>query len=437
MLTIRPWVAIGRRGAQRCLPWAALVLTTACREAATAYGPDAASARTHFDALASAWEQRFTHVVRTPKFLNARMRIARYAFAPSKLVQDTALWTAMRTTTAGGDRELEVSGALADGKYVFTARPLVAAPIRVGDSRHFIALSKLATDDDWRWTTTVDHAVGSMPPARAADIMRALFASAERPAADVRADYRSAFPRGSAAFGRLFSIDSLVTVPQSDGSTVVTMHVLASDQRVTQSFPALVKFIRKYVGSAKYSFRLVDKHGGEWFDLRAAKSRTVVTFRSHDGALQPLNGAARRMPDTLTFVAGASAKFGLFTVGMEQLSGEFVHVNTANEQLWVMRFTKEPHWDLPLLAEQLLHAPLKRPFEGRGALFRLGFVRGPSDQTILTRTAEGVVNESAIMRYLGNLGFTAMSDYAGIVEEEENRFLAEGMAALRADISGR
>ena len=28
------------------------------------------------------------------------------------------------------------------------------------------------------------------------------------------------------------------------------------------------------------------------------------------------------------------------------------------------------------------------------------------------------------------------SDYAGAVEEEENRFLAEGFAALRADIAG-
>ena len=39
------------------------------------------------------------------------------------------------------------------------------------------------------------------------------------------------------------------------------------------------------------------------------------------------------------------------------------------------------------------------------------------------------------MRFLGNLGFTAMSDYAGQVEEEESRFIAESMAAFRADIS--
>jgi hypothetical protein len=39
------------------------------------------------------------------------------------------------------------------------------------------------------------------------------------------------------------------------------------------------------------------------------------------------------------------------------------------------------------------------------------------------------------MRFLGNLGFTAVSDYAGQVEEEENRFIAEAMRALRADMN--
>ena len=40
------------------------------------------------------------------------------------------------------------------------------------------------------------------------------------------------------------------------------------------------------------------------------------------------------------------------------------------------------------------------------------------------------------MRFLGNLGFTAVSDYAGKSEEDENRFLAEAFGAMRADIAG-
>ena len=405
-----------------------------CKAATLAYGPDAASARLNFDAVASALEQRFTHVVRTAKFANARMRIARYAFAPSKLVNDSAIWTSGRSTKFGGDRELEVSSSLIDGHYTFVARAAVPLPTRTGDERHYIALTHLPNDHDWQWTTTVDHAVGTMPPSRTTDIFRALLASAERPAAAVRADYRGVLPRTTDAFGRMVSIDSLQTTTESDGSTLVAMHFFVSDDRLRANFPALSKFVRQYVAPAKYRFQLTDRTGAQWFDVQAARSRVVLRFRSHDGELQPLVGAARRMPDTLVLRAEGSAKFGFFTVGLKNLVGEFVHVSTSNERAWHMRFTKEPEWDLPLLAEQLLHSPLKRPFEGRGAFFRLGFTRSADGTTLLSRSAVAAVNESAIMRFLGNLGFTAMSDYAGKVEEEENRFLAEGMAAMRADI---
>ena len=53
--------------------------------------------------------------------------------------------------------------------------------------------------------------------------MRALFLSAERSGMVLRADYRAAFPLTSTALGRLFTIDSIGTVPQSDGSTLVTL----------------------------------------------------------------------------------------------------------------------------------------------------------------------------------------------------------------------
>ncbi len=66
----------------------------------------------------------------------------------------------------------------------------------------------------------------------------------------------------------------------------------------------------------------------------------------------------------------------------------------------------------------------------------MGFRAGPGGQTLLTRELDFAVRESAIMRFLGNLGFIAMSDYAGSVEEEESRFIAEAMAALRADVAG-
>jgi len=116
------------------------------------------------------------------------------------------------------------------------------------------------------------------------------------------------------------------------------------------------------------------------------------------------------------------------------MQGEFVHVNTPNDRAWAMRFTTEPEWHLPLFTERMLQTPLKRPFEGKGITFRLGVNTGTQGQSILNRQFDVAIRESAIVRFLGNLGFTAMSDFAGAAEAEENRFLAEAMKAMREDI---
>ena len=412
---------------------ASVLLLGGCRAAALAYGPDITSAKVHANALAAAIEARFTNVVRTPKFSAARKRIARYAFAPSKLEQDTSLWTAMRTIRAGADRDLEVQAGLRGAQYVFTARPGVPVPVRIGDSRHLIELEQLGAQD-WAWRTRVDHAVGAMPPSRADDIFRALFHSAERPAVAVRADYHAALPRTTAALGRLLTIDSIGTAPQGDGSTLVTLQITVSGDRLTRGFPAFAKYISKYVEPARYRFRLADRNGSDWFDADARNQLLTVRFRSRDGQLQPIVGAARRMPDTLQLTVDALAKISFFTVGVTTMQGEFVHTRGARERGWAMHFTKDPEWHLPLITERLLRSPLRRPFEGSGVLFTLGFRTGPEGQTLLSREFDFAVRESAIMRFLGTLGFAAMSDYAGKVEEEESRFIAESMAAFRADI---
>lgn len=423
-----------RRATPIALAVAASLALGGCRAAVLAYGSNVAAAKANADAFAAALEARFTNVARNPKFSAARMRIARYAFAPSKLGNDTSIWTGLRTTRTGVDRDLEVQGGLTGAQYLFAARRSVPMPVRTGDSRHLIALEQLA-ENDWAWRTRVDNAIGAMPPSRADDITRALFLSAERPAAAVRADYHTMLPRTTAALGRLFTIDSIATVPQGDGSTLVTLEITVSGDRLKRGFPAFAKYIRNYVEPARYRYRLTDRRGADWFDAEARNQLLTVRFRSHDGQLQPIVGTARRMPDTLQIHVDALAKISVFTVGVTNMQGEFVHTNNARERGWAMRFTKDPEWHLPLITERLLRSPLHRPFEGKGVFFTLGFRTGPNGQTLLTRETEVTVRESAIMRFLGNLGFTAMSDYAGRVEEEESRFIAESMAAFRADVA--
>jgi hypothetical protein len=266
-------------------------------------------------------------------------------------------------------------------------------------------------------------------------VFRALFASAERPAAAVRADYRTAFPRSVTAMGRMFSVDSINTTTNADGSTSVALHILVHADSLKPSLPAFAKYVAKYVEPASYRFRLSDRQGSDWFDAQAAKKRLVIRFRARNGELQPLLGAARRMPDSLQLHTDLKAKLGFFTVGVTRMQGEFVHLTSAAERGWALRFTEEPEWHLPLFTEQMLHTPLKRPFEGSGLIVRLSLRTGPTGQTLLARQFDVAVRESAIMRFLGNLGFGAMSDYQGPVELEEQRFIAEAFAAMRADIA--
>jgi hypothetical protein len=232
----------------------------------------------------------------------------------------------------------------------------------------------------------------------------------------------------------MFVLDSVITTPENDGSTQVSLHIVTSDERLRVEFPMMAAFVRKYFGRSKFHIRLVDRTGGVFFDAKSVHSRLVLRFRSHNGELQPLAGLARRMPDTLAVHIDAEAKSSFFTLGIRDLVGEFAHVSDATARGWSMRFTREPDWDLPLLAEQLLNSPLKRPFEGAGVQVRLGFAKGDEGQTVFSRAVTVVVRESAIMRFIGNMGFSAMSDFAEKSEIDTNRFLAQAFAAIKADI---
>lgn len=400
-----------------------------------AYGSDIASAQSNADGVFSALEHRYTRVVRDAKFSNARMRIARYALTPSKIENDSAVWTG-RSGSSGVTRELAIDGAMRNNQYTFVARNGAVLPSRVGDSRHVMRLSPLR-EDEYQWATDVDHNVGSMPPARAGAVFTAWFASAERLPSTIRADYRSTFPRTMQSVGRLFVLDSVSTKPQSDGSTLVAMRVLMDANRLRASNPSMAKYVDKYVASSKYRLRLTDKAGAEWFDAHAETGdRVTLTFRSKNGVLQPLAGAARAMPDTLRITVSAVAKILMFNVGVSDMHGTFVQVKSPSERGWLMRFQQEPEWHLPLAARQLLRSPLRRPFEASGVLFRIGFRNSPNAPTMLYRKFDLAVRESAIMRFIGSLGFTAMSDFSGGVEAEENRFLQEMFAAMRADVRG-
>jgi hypothetical protein len=375
---------------------------------------------------------RFTNVQRDPKFAAARPKLGRHALTPSKLFGDTAVWSLRGTN----DRTLILGAGYSGGRYGMAATTALPTLSRPGDARHVIRLQRLPDDDAFAWTTDVDFAVGRMTAADAAAVVGSLLRAAEgRSGAAVRADYRAAFPRAATAMGRLVSIDTIRTTPDAGGATTVELSMsLHPDRLRAASFRAFASYVDKYVAPARYRLTVTDRAGTRYFTTAAAKNRLTLRARVKDGRLVSFDGPPRPMPDGgLLLRSEAYAKFGIFTVGASDLVSELTIVRTPSERGWLLRFNREPDWHLPLAAATLLKSPLRRPFADGGATLRLTVRDRAGAPTVIARHTQTVVQESAVLRFLGSLGSAALNDFAGKSEQEENRFWAEAFLAMRAD----
>jgi hypothetical protein len=109
-------------------------------------------------------------------------------------------------------------------------------------------------------------------------------------------------------------------------------------------------------------------------------------------------------------------------------------VRGANERGWRVRWRRAPSWKIPLGVRHLINGSLNRPFAGEGMQMSLVLRDADGAQTLLTRHFDVSVQESAIVRWFGNLGSKAMSDLAGRAEAEQDRFIAEALRAMVADV---
>ena len=410
----------------------AICATTAiaCRGMPNALGPDRRTARTNADALFEGLAARFDNVQRAPKFFQARSKLGRYALSPSGVYGDTSVWT-----SAGADstRTLTLSGTHAATGYIFTPRASVAVPSVTGESRHVIRLRRRG-DSEYEWNTTVDHAIGSVRANEVASALTAFLGSAEQ-ATDsrIRADNQTLFPQTSRVLGELFSLDTVRIAPQVDGSTGVVVRFRLDPDRIKKTRPNFAKYLDKYVGPARYRLRLQDGRGAIWLDAVGSDNVFTLSYRARNGTLLALAGAPRPIPDSLQIAVDFSAKFMIFRVGVSRLVGDFVFVHSEDERGWSMRFRREPEWHFPLAVNNLIRTSLRHPFAGDGIGVRISIRDRAAPATLLTREARGAVQESAIVRWLGGLGNSAMNDFAGKAEAEENRYVFEILSALRAD----
>ncbi|HEY7234972.1 MAG TPA: hypothetical protein VH539_12535 [Gemmatimonadaceae bacterium] len=414
-----------------CVALATLALpATACRQALRGLGPSGAALERNADQLFGAFVIRYTQVARDHKYELARNQLNRNALVPSRVFDDTTIWTSMPSPVL---RALLVEGTEQGGRYEFTSRAAVPRPARPGDSRHFITLARLGPNE-FVWDTMVDFALGTVSAADVGALTTALLGSAEHGSeSEIRADYRSVAPRAAAALGQLFSLDSIRATPYSDGTSDVRLTIGLHTDALKERLPAFADYIAKYANPAHYRLAVTDRTGTIWFDVEGADRQFSIHYRAGEGRLVPLFGAARQRPDTLELHVDFTTKLKLFTVGLRNLVTDFIITDTPHERAWTFIARREPEWKLPLITVHLIRTPLRRPFEGTGVIFHVGVRDSAESQTLLERRAHATVQESTILRFLNSLGSGAMSDLADRTEREEEQFLRDVFAGLQAD----
>ena len=406
------------------------VAPIACRQALRGLGPGGATLERNADQLFGAMVIRYTGVARDPKYELARNRLNRSALVPSHVFDDSTIWSSMPSPVL---RALFVQGVPEDGRYALASRATVTRPARLGESRHIITLARLSPNE-YVWDTQVDFALGSISAGDIGSLMAALLGSAEHGSEpELRADYRAATPRAAAVLAPLFSIDSMRVTPFSDGTSDVNLTIALHADGLKARYPAFADYLAKYMNPARYRLSVTDRSGATWFDVRGADRLLSVHYRSVQGRLAPLYGAARARPDTMELHLDFTTKLKFFTLGMHNLAAELIVTDRPHERAWTFVARREPEWKLPLITEHLIRTPLRRPFEGTGVIFHLGVRDSTDAQTLLERRAHATVQESAILRFLNSLGSGAMSDLADRTEREEEAFLREVFVALQAD----
>jgi hypothetical protein len=193
--------------------------------------------------------------------------------------------------------------------------------------------------------------------------------------------------------------------------------------------------VRRYVEPTRYRFVLTDRAGIPFLEAAQKDRNLVIRVRTQHGRLVPLAGAPRPLPDTLLLQVDLNVKVKIFHVGFHNLTMEFVNAGSDDrERAWTMTARREPQWDLPFITARLVRGPLRRPFAGEGSMFRIVVRTGDAGSpTLLSRQMRLFVQESAILNFINSLGNTAMDEFGGQVEKEENAWLHELFVAMRED----
>lgn len=380
-----------------------------------------------FGALAA----RFGPAARSPKLAAVRPRLVSGALLPSRIYDDSALWSSRHDST----RLLAIAGTPAAQGYILSWEPSVAVPDEAGEARHRMELTRLAARE-YRWRTIDELAVGDARAADLSDAVAALLAETHGLSApQLRTLARLALPRASTAFGTLFSIDSLHTATHDDGTVSLAISARLDPRRLQGRRPHFARYLEKYVRPLRYRVAVTDDTGLPWLELRRARDVMTMRLRLRDGVPTALTGPARALPDTLRIHVEAYARIMRFEVGVSDLNGDLALIRDAHARGLTVRFHREPRWHLPLASQRLLGGPLRRPFEGAGATATLAMRDAAEGQSLAVREIDVSVRETGVLAFLNGLGGRVVTDAGGAVEAERDAWLRDLLLALRGDLA--
>ena len=410
---------------------ALLVALAGCGQAPAAFGSTPDAGRANADEMLGAFATRFTNAKRMGSLDHTHDQMVRHALFPSRLFKDSTLWN---PSSDGPTRTLSVYGTLVGSQYHLSAQPSTRAPARSGDISIVTNLSRIG-ESAYRWQATSDLALGTLS---ADDFFRGIRASLseleERSERGIRAEYAASLPRTTSALGVLFDLDTIRSVRRGDGSAMHTAAIRLQPERARAKYPTFGKYLDDYLSPARWRLSFVDHSGVKWVEVAAARDVMTIRARTKEGRLLPLDGPPRELPDSLQLRADLFLHILFFDVGMSELPAEVRIVREKNEIGFAVRFRREPRWHFPLATDRLIKTPLRRPFSGDGALFRLTVRDSAGAQTVISRQVGMDVQESAILRWLARLNRTAADDFTANADIESNRFLVDVFSALRADV---
>lgn len=406
-----------------------IVVAPACVPTITQLGQTPAEATAHADTLLGALEARFGPHDLGNVLEKIRPRLVEGALVPSRVFDDSMVWTQMD----GSVRRLELAGdRTRDGYRIVVASdaPLPAHPAEY----HRTVLLKQLDRGEYEWRVHDALAIGDVRAEQLADALTTLYATAGREnAAAVRADYRRVLPRTTRALGRLFTIDTIGLSPSGDGATAVRLGITMHSERLEPTLPHFARFLDKFLSPAHLRIEVYDD-AGSWWTVTGDEGRFTVELRVRDGSLVPLDGAPRAMPARLHIRMKADTKMFVFRVGFHDLVGDVILTRTEHQKGFVAVFQHEPEWVLPPLVATMIRTSLRRPFAGTGALLSFDVRDDVGGESLALRDYRVAIEESAIMRWLGGLGGSAISDFHNGAEEEADRFIGETFAALAQDV---